>query len=197
MKKQWDYGRCVSVLGQEIALLQKISAVQDSVRQAVLAREWADFDWKIAEVNQFSLEFGSLEQERAELFACLMGENAQNQEEMAFYALMTRLPEEQRRELSGLYRILKMETIKTRAMNEAFLNYLIEAKTMATAYLEAVFPPEGANSTPVRARKHPKTSRVWFLTAIYRRYHDIYLHADRDRETGSRRPPAGYERYTA
>jgi hypothetical protein len=56
---------------------------------------------------------------------------------------MVRLPEEERRELSGLYRTLKMETIKTRAMNEAFLNYLSEAKTMAAAYLEAVFPARG------------------------------------------------------
>ncbi|AEF80885.1 hypothetical protein [Leadbettera azotonutricia] len=143
MKKQWDYGRCVSVLGQEIALFKKISAVQDSVRQAVLAREWADFDWKMAEINQLGMEFSSLEQERAGLFACLIGEKAQNQEETAFYALVARLPEDERRELSGLYRTLKMEAIKTRAMNEAFLNYLGEAKTMAAAYLEAVYPARG------------------------------------------------------
>jgi hypothetical protein len=36
-----------------------------------------------------------------------------------------------------------METIKTRAMNEVFLNSLNEAKTMAAAYLEAVFPARG------------------------------------------------------
>jgi hypothetical protein len=140
----WDYQRCIQVLNQEIGLLKKISAVQDSVRQAALVREWADFDWKIAEINQLGMEFGVLEEERAGLFAALAGELAGNPgRALPFYALASRLPEEERRTLSDLYRTIKMETLRMRAVNESFLNYLNEAKTMTAAYLEALFPARG------------------------------------------------------
>jgi hypothetical protein len=131
-------------MNQEIELLRKAVSVQDSVRQAVLAREWTDFDWKTAEINQLGTEFGLLEEERAGLFSALaeslLGENSGTPE---FYALAARLPETQQRELSALYRTLKTETLKMRALNESFLAYLMEAKNMAAAYLEAVFPARG------------------------------------------------------
>ncbi|MDR1566124.1 MAG: hypothetical protein LBS48_02430 [Treponema sp.] len=143
MNTVWDYKRCIQVFSQELALLRKISSVQDSVRHAVLAREWTDFDWKMAEINQLGMEFGVLEQERAGLFAALAGETAGNSGPAPFYTLASRLPEEERRPLSDLFRTIKMETIRMRAVNESFLNYLREAKTMAAAYLEALFPARG------------------------------------------------------
>ncbi|MDR2617401.1 MAG: hypothetical protein LBC62_00900 [Treponema sp.] len=144
MNTMWDYRRCVQVFSQELALLKKISSVQDSVRHAVLAREWTDFDWKMAEINQLGMELGVLEQERAGLFAALTGELMGNSGQAApFYTIVSRLPEEERRALSDLFRTIKMETIKMRAVNESFLNYLNEAKTMAAAYLEALFPARG------------------------------------------------------
>jgi hypothetical protein len=144
MKMVWDYQRCAQVLNREIGLLKKISAVQDSVRQAALAREWVDFDWKIAEINHMGMEFSALEKERIELFAALNGELTGNPHQgLPFYALASRLPEEERRALSDLYRTIKMETVRMRAVNETFLNYLNEAKTMAAAYLEALFPARG------------------------------------------------------
>jgi len=42
-----------------------------------------------------------------------------------------------------MYRDIKMETLKIRALNETFLSYLNEAKNLATAYLEAVCPARG------------------------------------------------------
>jgi hypothetical protein len=136
-------------MNQEIALLAKAAAVQDSVRKAVLAREWTDFDWKMAEISQIGGEFSLLEEERAGLFSALApragGESLSGEktESPPFYELACGLPQVQRRELSLLYRTLKMETLKMRVFNESFLGYLLESKTMAAAYLEAVFPARG------------------------------------------------------
>jgi hypothetical protein len=138
MKEAWNFDLCVSVLTGEIELLKKISAAQDKVRQTVLNREWADFDEKIAEVNRMGEEFTLLENERVRLFSALAGN-----EEKPFYSLIMGLPEEENRELSGLYRELKMESLKMRALNENFMAYLNEARTMAAAYLEAVCPARG------------------------------------------------------
>jgi len=160
MREAWNFERCVSVLTEEIELLKKIAAAQDRVRQAVMNREWADFDEKTAEVNGLGGEFTLLEEKRALLFSSLdeTGVNgtspgAKTSEEKPFYALVLGLPAEERRELARLYRELKMETFKMRALNETFLAYLNEAKTMAAAYLEAVCPARGGKLYTRKGRR--------------------------------------------
>jgi hypothetical protein len=144
MENTWDYTRCVKVMKEEVELLKKIASVQDSVRKAVLDKEWADFDWKIAEVNMLGEEFARLDAERDALFAGLAERlETKNGEPPAFYALAALLPPAQQRELWGLYRAMKMETLKMRVFNESFVNYLHESRTMAAAYLEAIFPARG------------------------------------------------------
>ena len=135
MKETLDFERCVSVLTGEIALLKEIFTVQDKVRQAVLNREWTDFEEKNQKLNLLGAEFANLEDERLKIFPAT--------EETPFYAAITVLPIEERLELSRLYRELKMESLKMRALNETFLAYLNEAKTLTAAYIEAVCPARG------------------------------------------------------
>lgn len=142
MEEAWNYEQCVSVLTSEIELLRIMAAAQDCVRQAVVNREWADFDEKTLEVNRAGEQFAILEEERDLLFSALSGESG-NREEKPFYAIISVLPPEEARELARLYRELKTESLKMQARNETFLAYLNEAKTMAAAYLEAVYPNRG------------------------------------------------------
>jgi len=158
MKEAWNFTRCLLVLTGEIELLKKISAAQNIVRQAVINREWADFDEKTAEVNRMGEEFALLEDERIRLFSTLdnitVRDNGHgNTEEKPFYALITHLPIEESKELSRLYRELKMETLKIRALNESLLVYVTEAKTMAAAYLEAVCPARGGKLYTRKGRR--------------------------------------------
>jgi len=146
MKEGWNYARCVAVLSGEIEILKKISAVQSKVRQAVMSREWADFDEHDQELNRLGGEFERLEDERAILFPA----------ETPFYDAILELPIEQHMELSRLYRELKTETLKMRTLNETFLVYLNEAKSLAAAYLEAVCPARGGK---LYTRKGHKVSQ--------------------------------------
>ena len=134
MTGTWDFTRFATVLRSETALIKEISAIQDKVRQAVINREWTDFDEKIGKINRLGEEFALLEDERSELFSVL---------ERPFYTFLMSLAVKERQELSFLYRELKMETFKMRALNETFLAYLDEAKTVAAAYIEAVCPARG------------------------------------------------------
>jgi len=157
MKEGWDYTRCASVLGEEIEVLRKISAVQSKVRQAVINREWADFDENEKELNRLGEEFERLEEERALLFPA----------ETPFYDVILELPIEERIEVSRLYRGLKTETLKMRATNETFLVYLNEARNLATAYLEAVCPARGGK---LYTRKGRKVSQDLRSIVINNRY---------------------------
>ena len=144
MKEVWNFERCLLVMNREIGLLKMISAVQKSMRQAVMNREWADFDENNGEVNRLGEEFACLEDERALLFSALSKDGyPANAEKIPFYASIVELPPEERMALSRLYRELKMEILKMRALNETFVTYLNEAKILAASYLEAVCPARG------------------------------------------------------
>ena len=150
MKETWNFDRCVSVLNSEIELIKKLSAAQGLVRQAVMKREWTNFEESMHEVNLLGGEFAVLEETRAALFAAL------SPEEKPFYEMITTLPPLECRELSRLYRELKVETFKMRAVNETFLSYLGEVKTLSDAYLEALCP---ARSGKMYTRKGCKVSQ--------------------------------------
>ena len=134
MNGVWNFEHCISVLTGEIELLKKISAIQEEVRQAVLKREWDEFDEKSAEINSLSEEFSVLEKERVDLFSALSGPDSPlTIEEGSFYASIMKFPDKERQDLSRLYRELKMETTRVQALNESFLDYINDTKTLATA----------------------------------------------------------------
>jgi len=145
MKETLDFEGCASVLKSEIDLLKEISTLQGKVRQSVMGRDWTDFDVKIQDLNQLGTEFAGLEAERAGLFPA--------DTEKPFHAAIAELPAEESRELSRLYRELKMETLKMRALNETFLAYLNEAKALAAAYIETVCPARGGKLYTRKGRK--------------------------------------------
>ena len=159
MIKAWSFDSCVSVFNREIELLKSIFAAQEEVRQCVLSREWVDFDEKTEEVRRLGEEFALLEEERAQLFSLLLGKEDNSgkgdhsSESQPFYALISGLSLDEQRELSRLYRELKMETLKMRALNDNFLAYLNEAKAMAAAYIEAVYPARGGKLYTRKGRK--------------------------------------------
>ena len=162
MKEGWNFKRCVSVINAEIELLKKISAAQETVRQTVIKREWTDFDEKSREMSRLGGEFTLLEDERALLFTALSNEGgssravqeqASNTEKTPFYTLILGLPPEERTEISRLYRELKVETYKMRAMNETFLAYVNEAKMLAASYLEAICPARGGKLYTRKGRR--------------------------------------------
>ena len=136
----WNYNHCVSVLSQEIALLKNISTVQNSVREAITAREWPEFDSRMAQVEQLGAKFRDLEGERVVIFEALQKKYISPEPRPSFYSTVAKLPAVQRRELSTLYRELKTETFRVKALNDSFMNYLKEVQTVAAAWMEAVAP---------------------------------------------------------
>jgi hypothetical protein len=131
---------CSRILTREIGLLEKISLVQIRVKNAVINREWADFEQLLDSLGTFSAEFEALEEERTGIFADLLPSKNGKDEGAGFYAMVSRFPAEERKTLTGLYRQLKMETFKIRLANDTLLRYLNEARSTVEAFLEAAFP---------------------------------------------------------
>jgi hypothetical protein len=121
------------VLSRERELAGAVLAVQSSVKQAVLNREWTDFEKAMETLAGIGGEFEELDAQRAALFEQGAGEGG-------FYALAARLPGPEREELTAVYRALKQDIFRIKLENEALMAYLGEARIMIAGFLEAVFP---------------------------------------------------------
>jgi hypothetical protein len=157
---EWNYDACAAVLEKEFAIIEQAASVQESVRGAVIDREWADFDWKMAKIGQLSEELGQLEEERAALFKGLGISDDDEQVGATFYGKLAAVPEEllsaeQRRRLSDLYRRLKNESLKLRAENESFLAYVRHERDMAMSYVRLTYP-ERSNKLYTRRGREVK-----------------------------------------
>ncbi|MDR1250059.1 MAG: flagellar protein FlgN [Treponema sp.] len=134
------YTECAFILKQELELLERIQALQAQVKNAIINREWTDFEGLFGSLATIGEEFEALDLERAEIFAGFAHNLGFRNEGASFYSYVARLPEAERRELSELYRRIKMQTLETRLANESLRDYLGEIQTVVSGFLEAVFP---------------------------------------------------------
>jgi hypothetical protein len=135
-----EYEACSSILKRETELLEKIASIQMSVRNAVINRKWADFEMLFKSLGEYREIFESLEAERIGIFEGFSKKAGARDEHTGFYTLVSRLPGDERKRLTELYRHLKMTSYKIRLANDTLMGYLNEARATVAAFLEAAFP---------------------------------------------------------
>jgi hypothetical protein len=143
--------------------LKKVTVLQSLVREAVLGRQWTDFEAHIGAINALSDQFGALEAKREKLLSDFPVQSEIGDEKSRFYALAARFPSEKRNEITDIYRNLKLETLKVRASNDALLNYIAEAKATMTGFLEAAFPDRGGRLYTKRGKQIAQDMRSMVL----------------------------------
>jgi hypothetical protein len=153
----------------QTALINELAAAQDAVRNAVMNREWDEFDSLISTMNAYSEQFQSLEEKRAALFAALTehtpdvdtvssdapvdnntleqtdADDSAFSDSTTFYAFASRLPSDERRELTGVYRDLKLRALRLRVASNSLMLYLNEAKGTVDGFINAAFPERKTN----------------------------------------------------
>jgi len=143
------YEKCRDILLQECELIQNAVVEQEKIRQAVTAREWSVFEDHLGAMNSIESKIETLEKEREQLFTVFktlihqksFSENLDAKGQ--FYALVTLLPENQRNELTSIYRSLKIEAIKLRMANESLFAYLSGIKSTLKDFFDLAFPERG------------------------------------------------------
>jgi len=124
------------VLLKEIDVLEKIPPLQRMIRDAVIKREWTNYELLLQSMSEIGAQFEVLEAERESLFQFLSaGEDPES-----FYAWASRLPKSEKEEISQLYRKLKMITLQIRISNDTLMEYLREAKSAVSGVLERAYP---------------------------------------------------------
>jgi hypothetical protein len=141
------YQVCSRVLDRETELLTSIEAAQKQVREAVIKREWADFEKLQARLGRIGTELEGLEGERKALFNGQSPAGGGNSpgtpgtdEETGFYRLIAGLPSTEQRDLTGKYRELKLAGLRVRINNDNLLAYIAGIRSAMSAFIESVFP---------------------------------------------------------
>ncbi|MDR1507769.1 MAG: hypothetical protein LBI67_11765 [Treponema sp.] len=132
-------GACMAVLRGEIELLDKIPPLQSLVRDAVINREWGEYELYLESIGKIGADFEFLEAERDRLFSQLAPDEG-GSEKPRFYAISVRLPEGERNELTDLYRNLKMRALQIRLANDTLMEYIKETRNAISGMLESAYP---------------------------------------------------------
>ncbi|GHV85079.1 hypothetical protein AGMMS50230_06870 [Spirochaetia bacterium] len=124
------------VLFKEVELLEKIPPLQALLRDAVIKREWTDYEILMESISEIGTHFDILEKDREALFKTL----AEGEEPDSFYAYAARLPEGEREEISILYRKLKITALQIKIANDTLMEYLREIRSAVSGVLEKAYP---------------------------------------------------------
>ena len=124
------------ILLREIELLEKIPPLQTMIRDAVIKREWADYEVLMESISEIGSKFEVLEVERETMFKSLQV----GDEPESFYTWTAKLPKNAQEEMSGLYRKLKMITLQIRISNDTLMEYIREARAAVSGFLERAYP---------------------------------------------------------
>jgi len=124
------------ILAKEIEILEKIPPLQGMIRDAVIKREWTDYEALTKTVNELGERFETLDLERETLFKAIGGDR----EPESFYSWTATLPSREREEIAALYRRLKLTALQIRVSNDTLMEYLREVKSVVAGVLERAYP---------------------------------------------------------
>lgn len=143
------YEKCRDILLKESELVQTAASVQEKIRLAVYNKEWTIFEGHLSAMQEIEQKIENLESEREKLFSVF--EVTLHQKNFCenldakgrFYKLVSILPENQRNELTSIYRSLKIEALKLRTANETLMTYLASVKAALKDFFDLAFPDRG------------------------------------------------------
>jgi hypothetical protein len=127
------FEQCRDIFLKETELVQQIAGLQNCIREAVLNRNWTDFESHFTALAGIKTELSALENRRERIF----------NSSARFYALASQLPPEQRAVLTAIYRGLKIETLRVQMAGESLMEYIIEARATIAGFFAIAFPDRG------------------------------------------------------
>lgn len=140
------YDKCRDILLRECELVQNASTLQEKIRLALTSRNWTVFEDHLNTINAIESKLEDLENEREQLFTVF--ETIVRQKNFSdnldakcrFYTLVSILPEDQRNELTSIYRSLKLEALKLRMANDTLITYITGIKAALEDFFALAFP---------------------------------------------------------
>ena len=170
-----EFEKCRDILLQEITLVRQIASLQESIKEAVISRNWTDFENHFSALGEIGDEFTALECGREDLFTPDRADQGranraqidENDSRGRFYTFAAGFPDAQRNELTEIYRRLKLETLKVQTAGEALMGFITGARAFLAGFFEIAFPDRGGKIYTPRGKPLAHDMRSMVLNRIF------------------------------
>jgi hypothetical protein len=138
-----EFEKCRNILLQETILVRQIACLQEQIKEAVISRNWTDFENHFSVLGEIGDEFTALESGREALFDQGQSAEEENDNRGRFYTFAARFPEAQRNELTSIYRDLKLETLRLQMAGTSLMSFISGTRAAMAGFVEIAFPERG------------------------------------------------------
>jgi flagellar biosynthesis/type III secretory pathway chaperone len=128
-----------SALMKQLSLLEMLEKEELNLQSSVIEKDWPGTESCIKHLETLSERVMRAERRRHELFNALKAALKAEDDE-GFYDVIARFPEEERRELSELYRKLKVAVLKVQSLNGGIDTYIRSAAYTLGKVLDEYIP---------------------------------------------------------
>jgi len=123
------------ILAEEYALLTQITEVQKKVRVCVTTKNWQDLQKNLHDLEEKSVIFQKIEEERCKSFICFTKNNVDD-----IYKLQKKLQKSYKQTIPELYQQIKRLLISSKIENQAINEYVKITKGFLEGVFDSVLP---------------------------------------------------------
>ncbi len=121
-----------SCLEKQSKVVDQIYALQKSVYNNVIERNWLESEKSLRKVNELSAEFMELDKN---LYRMIKAQTPQN---VDFFECTQDFPEEEKNKLNNLYKELKKKLIESKIENDSLSNYVKHAQSLVQGMVDII-----------------------------------------------------------
>ena len=126
-------------LKKQLEAFRNFYTAEEKVKQYIISKNWADLDVEIAYLQKQAEEINIIEQDRINIYSA-MKHYCNDNSVSNFYTFISKFCPEKSIYLNSLYRDLKVNVIKVKALTMRIDTYLSTITTTVTKVLEEAFP---------------------------------------------------------
>ncbi len=155
-----------TALKKQLSLLEMLEKEELNLQSSVIEKDWPGTESSIQHLENLSERMMRAERRRHELFHALKSSFTADDDE-GFYDVIARFPEDERRELSELYRKLKVTVLKVQSLNGGIDSYVRSAAYTLGKILDEYIPSRRNNTYSRNGRKAGSGEGPLFISKQY------------------------------
>jgi hypothetical protein len=136
-RQDFEPSRLEELLDKEICVLNNLYACQKRMYETVLVRDWIALQKELMISGKISETFQNLETQRVSLLRASFPDCEGSSD---FYHITARFPESVRTRINAQFRELRKALLLSRAENDIFNTYIVNARTVVSGMIDSVVP---------------------------------------------------------
>lgn len=155
MKQTEAFGLFVRLLGEQTEMIDMLGEKQAELQQLVAEKKWDEMEQLVPRMTQLSEAIASIEAQRNEAFAEIAASFGGVE---SFANVLSRLPEEIRRQVSERYRALKIAVLRLQSRTATMDAYVRSSMSTNRGVLQELFPEHATSGYTREGHGHFSTA---------------------------------------